>query len=217
MFLLVPEYPVPGPYHVPFSARDFFRDSPWLNVPVERKADILVEPLYRGLGLLGGNPGASGKSKLAALAATRKKKLAESASTGDNGKLSLGQRLATNKKDNERPRQQSPRPIDTSKDKPVQAAMPQKLDTSSVNKAMESLGIKDQVKPEEHRAKPSTFAITITGDSPQYSQPKRMSHSIDVTSLFGQNLTSFFNFSEPSPDDVILSARNTSKGLSVRR
>ncbi|PGH15027.1 translation elongation factor Tu [Helicocarpus griseus UAMH5409] len=66
-------YPIP-PCPEPFSAADFFKDSPWLNVPAHRKADILVEPLYPPLGLLGGAPEASGKvSKLAALAAKKRK------------------------------------------------------------------------------------------------------------------------------------------------
>ncbi|TPR04568.1 KH domain family protein [Aspergillus niger] len=78
----VPVYPVPlsppASSTAHFSAADFFRDAPWLNIPAHRKADILVEPLYPRLGLLGGAPENSGKvSKLAALAAARKKKEGE--------------------------------------------------------------------------------------------------------------------------------------------
>ncbi|EEP76312.1 TEF1 protein [Uncinocarpus reesii 1704] len=78
---------LPSPYPLPshraqcsaqFSARDFFNDSPWLNIPLHRKADILVEPLYPRLGLLGGAQEGPGRmSKLAALAAARKKKESE--------------------------------------------------------------------------------------------------------------------------------------------
>ena len=69
-----------------YCARDFFKDSPWLNVPVHRKAEILIEPLYPRLGLLGGAPEASGKmSKLAALAAARKKKEAAANGTTSSG------------------------------------------------------------------------------------------------------------------------------------
>lgn len=72
----VPAYPAPNvPPIAHFSAADFFRDCPWLNVPSHRKAEIRVEPLCPRLGLLGGAPEAGGKmSKLAALAAARKKK-----------------------------------------------------------------------------------------------------------------------------------------------
>ncbi|OJK02330.1 hypothetical protein ASPACDRAFT_76728 [Aspergillus aculeatus ATCC 16872] len=84
----VPVYPAP-PLMSPspaahFSAADFFRDAPWLNVPAHRKGEILVEPLYPRLGLLGGAPeGAGGGkvSKLAALAAARRKKEGDKAAT----------------------------------------------------------------------------------------------------------------------------------------
>lgn len=117
--LIVSGYPAPyvsSPCSTPFSAAEFFRDSPWLNVPSHRKADILIEPLYPRLGLLGGAPESGGKvSKLAALAAARKKKEAEKASpeTPDagnvtsaappgepkSGSLSLLERLSGNGKE----------------------------------------------------------------------------------------------------------------------
>ncbi|KAJ5256249.1 hypothetical protein N7505_011400 [Penicillium chrysogenum] len=75
----VPAYPAP-PSTAHFSAADFFRDCPWLNIPSHRKSEILIEPLYPRLGLLGGAPENGGKlSKLAALAAARKKKEGEKA------------------------------------------------------------------------------------------------------------------------------------------
>lgn len=111
----------PNPITAHFSAAEFFRDSPWLNVPSHRKADILVEPLYPRMGLLGGAQEGGGKvSKLAALAAARKKKEEEKTPSGtstpaaattpsadDNapgtpatkgGPLSLRERLAGNGK-----------------------------------------------------------------------------------------------------------------------
>lgn len=87
----MPVFPIPSPLDLTttpsqtahFSAAEFFRDSPWLNVPPHRKADILVEPLYPRMGLLGGAQEGGGKvSKLAALAAARKKKEGEKASSG---------------------------------------------------------------------------------------------------------------------------------------
>ena len=74
---------VPYPcYHAlsaPFSAKDFFHDTPWLNVPPHRRGEILIEPLYPSAGLLGGSSssGAGKVSKLAALAAKRKQRDAE--------------------------------------------------------------------------------------------------------------------------------------------
>ena len=59
-----------------FSAKEFFRDCPWLNIPLRRRGEILIEPLYPRGGLRGGGPGEAAPkvSKLAALAAARKRK-----------------------------------------------------------------------------------------------------------------------------------------------
>lgn len=88
----MPVYPIPSPLlpvaatssqTAHFSAAEFFRDSPWLNVPPHRKADILMEPMYPRMGLLGGAQEGGGKvSKLAALAAARKKKEGEKTPSG---------------------------------------------------------------------------------------------------------------------------------------
>ena len=93
----MPVYPIPSPLppvavtpshtaQVHFSAAEFFRDSPWLNVPPHRKTDIRMEPLYPRMGLLGGaQEGGGGKvSKLAALAAARKKKEGEKTPSGSS-------------------------------------------------------------------------------------------------------------------------------------
>lgn len=54
---------------------NFFKDSPWLDIPEDRKGEILIEPLYPPGKLLGGAPAQETKvSKLAALTAARKNK-----------------------------------------------------------------------------------------------------------------------------------------------
>ena len=70
-----------------FSAKEFFLDCPWLNIPFQRQGEILVEPRHPPGGLLGGSStqGAPKVSKLAALAATRKRKENEKTS-GDGSK-----------------------------------------------------------------------------------------------------------------------------------
>lgn len=69
------------------SVADFFQDCPWLDIPHNRRALILVESLRPHMGLLGGNPEENGKpkSKLAALAAARRKKENVGASTSTTG------------------------------------------------------------------------------------------------------------------------------------
>jgi hypothetical protein len=63
---------------IPLSMKEFFADTPWLQVPPERLTEITMEPRYPelGTGLLGGASDAPGGkvSKLAALAAARRKR-----------------------------------------------------------------------------------------------------------------------------------------------
>lgn len=255
----VPAYPLPPdlvlqePPH--FSAADFFRDSPWLNVPAHRKADILIEPLYPRLGLLGGAPESGGKvSKLAALAAARKKKEGDKASTAapaqnaevnktpvpsteqKGASLSLRERLAGNGKIPKPEGAQSPRPLGKlshpgshSPQKKPSPELVKQNGASQVNSAnvQQELTAGPLVKKEEKeqptvniRASPSTFASTIVGDvtRPKLTEPSPLfSTSLDLMEIYGQNLTEPFDFTGPSPDDVVLNAQSSAKGLAIRR
>ena len=79
-----------------FSAAEFFQDCPWLNVPQERRGEILLEPLYPRGRLCGGSSSQStGKpSKLATLAAARRNKENEKTVESDsNSSVALLDRL----------------------------------------------------------------------------------------------------------------------------
>lgn len=86
------------------SVADFFNDAPWLDIPKERRGEILIEPLYPQGGLLGGSSsqGTVKISKLAALAAARKKKDQERSRDGfsraPNRSVALLDRLSGNPK-----------------------------------------------------------------------------------------------------------------------
>ncbi|KAL8656937.1 MAG: hypothetical protein Q9226_002426 [Calogaya cf. arnoldii] len=86
-------------FYVPFSAQAFFADAPWRNVPPERQGEILIQPLYPQGGLRGGSFGAGDAkiSKIAALAAARKKKENEKhvsvESQGSNASVAMLQKL----------------------------------------------------------------------------------------------------------------------------
>ncbi|RAQ60414.1 translation elongation factor EF-1 subunit [Aspergillus flavus] len=255
----VPAYPLPPdlvlqePPH--FSAADFFRDSPWLNVPAHRKADILIEPLYPRLGLLGGAPESGGKvSKLAALAAARKKKEGDKASTAapaqnaevnktqvpsteqKGASLSLRERLAGNGKIPKPEGAQSPRPLGKlshpgshSPQKKPSPELVKQNGASQVNSAnvQQELTAEPLVKKEEKeqptvniRASPSTFASTIVGDvtRPKLTEPSPLfSTSLDLMEIYGQNLTEPFDFTGPSPDDVVLNAQSSAKGFKSKQ
>ncbi|OQE47367.1 hypothetical protein PENCOP_c001G02677 [Penicillium coprophilum] len=246
----VPAYPAP-PSTAHFSAADFFRDCPWLNVPSHRKADILIEPLYPRLGLLGGAPESGGKlSKLAALAAARKKKEGEKvpslpeASTPSTPNLeqpktssldhtgtsrSLRDRLAASGRSTPKAsegtgslrRLANPSPSS----QPVLKQPTSETRKPSVSEVSESmqrvvLEAKEGPEPEQTvptiRASPSTFASTIVGSAtgPTVAEPSLLhSNSSDLLRIYGQDHAEPFDFAAPSPDDVVLNAQNTAKGM----
>ncbi|KAJ5434985.1 Translation elongation/initiation factor/Ribosomal beta-barrel [Penicillium cf. griseofulvum] len=247
----VPAYPAP-PSTAHFSAADFFRDCPWLNVPVHRKADILVEPLYPRLGLLGGAPENGGKlSKLAALAAARKKKEGEKASslpespTPSTPKLeepkassldrpgtsrSLRDRLAASGRSTPKASSEglgslrrlanpSPSPHPIPKQPTSENRNPS---VSEVSESMPRVVLEAKEEPEPERtvptirAAPSTFASTIVGapTGPTAAEPSHLqSNSSDLLRIYGQDHAEPFDFAAPSPDDVVLNAQNTAKGM----
>ncbi|KAE8392871.1 hypothetical protein BDV23DRAFT_150665 [Aspergillus alliaceus] len=254
----VPAYPIPfdmttqEPPH--FSAADFFRDSPWLNIPAHRKADILIEPLYPRLGLLGGAPESGGKvSKLAALAAARKKKEGDKASPAPaqstepdkaqtppteqkSASLSLRERLAGNGKLQKTDGAQSPRPL--GKLSRLGSHSPQKrpspeptkqngaLQVNQVTVQKESPAEPPMSKEENEqpaaniRASPSTFASAIVGGAtrPKMTEPSPLySNSLDLLTIYGQDLTESFDFTGPSPDDVVLNAQSSAKGFKSKQ
>ncbi|KAL1970010.1 hypothetical protein VTN77DRAFT_6415 [Rasamsonia byssochlamydoides] len=239
----VPVYPVlstsPPSSSAHFSAADFFRDAPWLNIPPHRQAEIRIEPLYPRLGLMGGNPQSEGKvSKLAALAAARKKKESEkkevekttpshpedeAPSTERKPGLSLLERLSGSKE---------PRPV--SKAGGLAALKARRTPSVDVEKPKEeisvsttpSLGEKGPAeRPGEQqpsvnlRASPSTFATIIVGDGTRPStEPSHLCRkTFDVMKVYGQDLTEAFDFAGPSPDDVVLNAQSASKGLKSKQ
>ncbi|CAI7657707.1 unnamed protein product [Penicillium glandicola] len=246
----VPAYPAP-PSAAHFSAADFFRDCPWLNVPSHRKADILVEPLYPRLGLLGGAPENGGKlSKLAALAAARKKKEGEKipsppeTSTASTPNLeqpktssldhpgtsrSLRDRLAASgrstPKASEGPGSIRRLATPSSSSHAISkrpAPETKKPSVSEVSESMQRVVLEAKEEPEPQqtvptiRASPSTFASTILGAAtgPTAAEPSHLhSNSSDLLKIYGQDHAEPFDFAAPSPDDVVLNAQNTAKGM----
>jgi elongation factor 1 alpha-like protein len=69
------------------------------------------------------------------------------------------------------------------------------------------------------RALPSTFASTIVGTAgPSVAEPSHLNSSgTDLLKIYGQDNAEPFDFAAPSPDDVVLNAQSTAKGLAIRR
>lgn len=227
---------------VPFSAAEFFRDAPWLNIPLDRKADIIVEPLYPRLGLLGGAP--EGKmSKLAALAAARKKKESEKPvvapeqpsnaeqSENKSTQRSLAERLAVNstkvpekaggisalsKESRLGSRLSKPRSPPVAQDHNEETVLRPPVDKDIPTPKPSQQQLDDGANL---RAPPSTFASAIVGDGNYLStsEPGHLcSNKFDVMQVYGQDFTEAFDFVGPSPDDVVINAQSASKGLPIR-
>lgn len=186
-------------------------------------------------------------SKLAALAAKRKQKDEEkapvakeapatpqtegtgSSSVESSAPRSLRERLATTSK--------SPKPSEGLaglRRKPETAASPVTKKPSAPKPEPE----KAQAVPENHaaeepsdaalpgpsapnmRAPPSMFASAIVGNAsgPTAAEPSHLqSNNVDLLDIYGQSHAEPFDFADPSPDDVVLNAQNTAKGLAIRR
>lgn len=256
----------PPPCKSQFSAREFFKDSPWLNVPADRRADILIEPLHPPLGLLGGASEGRGKtSKLAALAAARKKKeshtqtqtqttngggvenpagsldtaaappVGETPEQETNRSLALLDRLVTNGRNRGTPEERTARlplrkadrnrqrvPQKTTSPSPAAGAQPtSKEEAVHSPDTTTSADTETKGKPrhpaaaEDLRARPSTFATTIIGDGDGQRALRRhcFSVAVDMTAILDQSFTEAFDFTEPSPDDVVINAQSAGKGI----
>ncbi|KAK2744279.1 Hsp70 suppressor, GTPase facilitates ribosomal subunit dissociation [Myotisia sp. PD_48] len=246
----LPVFPCPSP----ISAREFFRDSPWLNVPPERRAVILIEPLYPKLGLLGGasSDGPGKMSKLAALAAARRKKESEKrqseSTTGSESSsgnipvdgqepskpMSIRERLA--KVGGSKPPSSEPRAgylalrrkdrVQTASPEPNSIASPDQQQRTGLSKLREpskrSLEELAPVYPEaKHlKAEPSLFASIIVGK-------KRVPNAATVTgqqeALYNlldfvvPDITEVYNFTGPSPDDIVLKAQSAARGNKAKK
>ncbi|KAL4919900.1 hypothetical protein BDW62DRAFT_27276 [Aspergillus aurantiobrunneus] len=243
----VPLTPIPSSPRAHFSAAEFFRDSPWLNIPSHRKADILVEPLYPRLGLLGGAPESGGKkmSKLAALAAARKKESDKAPtpptaagndtaqpSAGEGSPLSLRERLAGSGKQ-PKPSESSPSSQGLGKGSRPEPSLirkkspPEQKETTpaatGLEDSMKDVQIHEKEKAQSTvniRAPPSTFAVTIVGDDtrPKMTEPSHLyTNTLDLIKIYGQDLAEPFDFAGPSPDDVVLNAQSSAKGFKSKQ
>ena len=217
----------------PFSVVEFFRDAPWLNVPENRRAEITIESLYPRGRLLGGSPAsqdAPPKSKLAALAAARKKK----ENVGTAGKEvnssvalldKLETRLQTTKIEGQpdQPRIKSPESASKLPDPPLrrypakkrQSSEPAETQDRDAKRSQTNLapGVKDvPVVVPAPVARPSSFAQTLCGPAASVgSSSQDLKQSSFLFPAYAKADTENDPFAGPSPDDVVIKAQ-TSKG-----
>ncbi|OCL09549.1 hypothetical protein AOQ84DRAFT_338766 [Glonium stellatum] len=224
-------YPIPrqSSYkHVAVSAAEFFNDTPWLNVPIHRRGEIIVEPLYPRGGLLGGS---SKPSKLAALAAARKRKQREDgvASVPDNADTShdkepdravaLLDRLSLKDRAKEKAPPSlgsSEQPEELSKKKPRQTRYPVRRKKSPspppVQRREEPSGPIPEpsaaIEIPDLRAPPSTFAAAMIGANRMEPQPRPLRGSMfSLPYIHNGWFTNANAFAGPSPDDIVMNAQ----------
>ncbi|KAL6714445.1 hypothetical protein ACLMJK_007869 [Lecanora helva] len=210
-----------------FSAADFFKDSPWLNVPQDRRGEILIEPLYPSMGLLGGASKQENapKSKLAALAAARRKKDQQKAEDGQHltKSVALLDKLGVKSKEPSPKSQLSPSILNSRSESIAQAddarrrkypsRRPQNTDQKAQpSREADAIIITSPANPPTEEPPPSTlaaspsmFAKTLFG--PVERRNDRLTQCFDIDAM--QSLCTEFDFTGPSPDDTVLAAQNS--------
>lgn len=213
-----------------FLAAEFFKDSPWLMVPQDRLGEILIEPLHPRGRLLGGasKQDSAPKSKLAALAAARKKKENQRAEDGQpaTSSVALLDRLAAKSRDTkataelpttgQRPRGSVAEQADNVQKRKYPARKVSDVTPSparllippSSSESETTLGPNVEKRPEvTPAAAPSIFAQIMLGFPSNTKAPG--SESSDHYILRDPEPYTEFDFAGPSPDDVVLKAQNS--------
>ena len=210
------------------SMADFFSDSPWLDIPPERAGEILIKPLHPQYGLLGGasKSDSAPKSKLAALAAARRAK--ENRKPEEGGMPTSSVALLDKlegisqawKPDRKPDFSTSSQPKCVTEAKPQLRKYPLRRpkDTNGSRKssspeppamtakAESMLAVEEKVESVPIAA-PSTFARTMFGLIDRTEDSDLQSFDQHATQAFA-NCTEF-DFTGPSPDDIVLDAQNS--------
>lgn len=222
----------------PFSSGDFFKDCPWLDIPLRRRAEIVEERLRPRGGLLGGSSSNSihKVSKLAALAAARRKreneKAIEANSEATNSTIMLLDTLS-NRRDHPEKSSFSPVENDRSSTQTIkqdklhqekspknyatrksQNSSPPPKESSEVSEPTLSVNEVPQ-ETAQTLAKPSPLACIVLGSahgSVDSSYRPQISFFCPAAD-FGLNNAESNPFIGPSPDDIVARAQNLSKGL----
>ncbi|KAL8771872.1 MAG: hypothetical protein Q9209_002810 [Squamulea sp. 1 TL-2023] len=223
------------------------KEAPWLQIPPGRRGEILIEPLHPRGGLRGGSPEAGDTkiSKLAALAAARKKKendkrassepqapnasvamlqqlrtstLSEDASDLKKSTISGLQNVASMAKDRVSIRQVRKYPGKR------RNLLPAESSGDDTPRESPSLADGTERYPQEAfsilpAAAPSTFARTMLGttqNTPSSMAECLRSLTLTLPQSFGAKAESD-PFAGPSPDDVVAKAQSSSKGAKAAK
>ncbi|KAL8683520.1 MAG: hypothetical protein Q9186_000560 [Xanthomendoza sp. 1 TL-2023] len=215
--------------------------APWLNIPSGRRGEILIEPLYPRGGLRGGSPGTGGAkmSKLAALAAARKKKenekQLESEYQESNASVAILDKLGNGTQDETAADVKnlvSSRPEDISSVAISSAPTRQNRKYPSKRRHLSPEALPAGMTPENQsplvdarensaqeataepmpKAAPSSFATTMFGSSQDPLLEPFRSLDFALPQPVSSTKAKRDPFAGPSPDDVVTKAQSSSKG-----
>ncbi|KAL9034795.1 MAG: hypothetical protein Q9214_006884, partial [Letrouitia sp. 1 TL-2023] len=213
------------------TAKGFFHDSPWLDIPHERRGEILIEPLYPQGRLLGGSssPGEPKVSKLAALAAARRSKENEQVGSRPSSHSSVILLDKLSKKSQNETHRDTKEPHNFKETKTDNAGMRSyrnkihrnQSPPKSINILEESNATSKATAIQEEpnlsnivpAASPSPFAKTMLGvlqDTTSSSYASLGVVNFNFPDLTRTNSSSNA-FAGPSPDDIVTNAQNSSK------
>ncbi|KAI6246784.1 hypothetical protein HI914_04593 [Erysiphe necator] len=198
----------------PFSYQDFFKDTPWLSVPINRQTTFIAPLSLRG-GLLGGSGSSEPPkmSKLQTLAANRKK-MAQQQKFGNlkNTENSLNKlHMSLSKQDGASgssditPKQLTPRSFPIRKRRMSNPTESNYITFKKEDSKSEEILMNENTLL--NIAKPSEFAITMFRSFPPDNYRQHLMIPCPVNTLTDP-------FAEPSPDDIALAAQSKAKGKS---
>lgn len=177
---------------------EWFRDTPWTSVPAYMEGElVLAGPVRPQPRLLGGS------SKLARLAEERRKKAGASQST-ENAPAAPVNSLDRLSKPKNTKENVSPQPPSEPKKYPTrkkrEATPPPRIPTPEPEESKEELP--------DLRATPSNFGSTLATRPASSSEAKALALSDLLASTSVED-----PFKGPSPDDAVMRAQSTSKGI----
>jgi len=209
----------------PFSVEEFFKDSPWLNIPKNRRGVILIESIHPPGGLLGGSLRSDGppKSKLAALAAARKRKENQKLDdvAGMKSSVSLLEKLSSTPRESVRDgkstqstAEEAHSPLARPKKYPVRkrkGSGPPESPPPAAATIVPGSDRGDDLIPVP-AAGPSSFANILFGPSIRQETNSHILQPSFSPVAQAESRANIAAFAGPSPDDVVLKAQNSAKG-----
>ncbi|KAH8601455.1 P-loop containing nucleoside triphosphate hydrolase protein [Bisporella sp. PMI_857] len=211
-----------GVHHGSFLFANFFKDTPWLNIPLER-CSVLIPPSHPKVGLLGGSSGGAPKvSKLQALAAARKKKAQEQRTPGQKPGAGLGleepmKELHIAKEQHKsEPAKNALESSPGSKQQSRSLPLRKRKDSNPHEKALKAPPIEHEHEEQEpniqvpstpvDQAEPSAFANTMFSS---IDRPHSSTANLFTLPYVATISTTATNpFAGPSPDDVVFAAQS---------